>query len=80
MEMCRHGRSEVFSGKPVQVSVIQRNIPYGLGLNGWMVRGSNPCGGDIFCTRPDRPWGTPSLLYNGYPGLFRGGKAAGAWC
>jgi len=24
------------------------------------------CGGDIFCTRLDRPWGPPSLLYNGY--------------
>jgi hypothetical protein len=31
------------------------------------------------CTRPDRPWGPPSLLYNGYP-VFPVGKAAGAWC
>jgi len=23
-------------------------------------------GGEIFRTRPDRPWGQPSLLYNGY--------------
>jgi len=23
-------------------------------------------GGEIFCTCPDRPWGPPSLLYNGY--------------
>jgi hypothetical protein len=32
--------------------------------------------GEIFNTRPDRPRGPPSLLYNGYrvPG-----KAAGAW-
>jgi hypothetical protein len=28
--------------------------------------GSNPGGGKIFRTRPDRPWGPPSLLYNGY--------------
>jgi hypothetical protein len=28
---------------------------------------------------PDRPWGPPSLLYTGYR-VFRGGKAAGAWC
>jgi hypothetical protein len=28
--------------------------------------GSNPGGGEIFRTRPDRPWGPPSLLYNGY--------------
>jgi len=35
-------------------------------------------GGEIFRTRPDRPWGPPSLLYNGYR-VFSGGKAAGAW-
>jgi len=35
-------------------------------------------GGEIFLTRPDRPWGPPSLLYNGYR-VFPGGKAAGAW-
>ena len=29
---------------------------------GWTVRGSNPGGGEIFRTRPDRPWGPPSLL------------------
>ena len=34
--------------------------------------------GEIFRTRPDRPWGPPSLLYNGY-GVFPGSKAAGAW-
>ena len=36
-------------------------------------------GGEIFRTRPERPWGPPSLLYNGYR-VFPGGKAAGAWC
>ena len=30
-------------------------------------------GGEIFRTRPDRPWGTPSLLYNGYR-VFHGSK------
>jgi hypothetical protein len=35
--------------------------------------------GAIFRTRPDRPRGQPSLLYNGYR-VFPGGKAAGAWC
>jgi hypothetical protein len=29
-------------------------------------RGSNPSGGEIFRTCPDRPWGPPTLLYNGY--------------
>jgi len=35
--------------------------------------GSNPGGGEIFCTCPDRPWGPPSLLYNRYQ-VFPGGK------
>ena len=43
---------------------------------GWAVRGSNPGGGEIFRTRPDRPWGLPSLLYNGYR-VFPGGKWPG---
>jgi hypothetical protein len=30
-----------------------------------------------FTFRPDRFWGAPSRLYNGYQGLFLGGKAAG---
>ena len=45
---------------------------------GWTVRGSNPGGDEIFRTLPDRPWGPPSLLYNGYR-VFPGDKAAGAW-
>ena len=39
-----------------------------------MVRGSNPGGGEIFRTCPDRPWGPPSLLYNGYR-IFPGVKS-----
>jgi hypothetical protein len=39
---------------------------------GWTVRGSNPGGGgEILRTCPDRPWGPPSLLYDGcrvFPG------------
>ena len=34
--------------------------------------------GEIFRSRPDRPWGPPSLQYSGYC-VFPGGKAAGAW-
>ena len=45
---------------------------------GWTVRGSNPGGGKIFRTRPDRPWDPPSLLYNGnqvsLPGVKRSGR------
>ena len=40
---------------------------------GWTVRGSNPGGGEVFRTCPDRPWGPPSLLCNGYR-VFPGGK------
>jgi len=40
---------------------------------GLTVRGSNSGGGEIFRTCPDRPWGPPSLLYNGYR-VFPGGK------
>ena len=42
------------------------------------LRGSNPGGGEIFRTRSDRPWGPPSLLYNGYR-VFPGGKTDGSW-
>ena len=28
--------------------------------------------GEIFCTCPDRPWGPPSLLYDGYRVFPRG--------
>jgi hypothetical protein len=34
--------------------------------------------GEIFRTCPDRLWGPPTLLYNGYR-VFPGSKAAGAW-
>jgi hypothetical protein len=34
--------------------------------------------GETFRTRPDRPWGPPSLLYE-YR-VFPGVKSAGAWC
>ena len=33
-----------------------------------------PRWGEIFRMRPDRPWGAPSLLYNGYRVSFSGVK------
>ena len=44
---------------------------------GWAVRGSNPSGNEILRTRPDRPCGPPSLLYNGYRLTFPGVKRSG---
>ena len=42
------------------------------------LRNRIPDGSEIFHTRPDRPWGPPSLLYNGYrvffPGVQRPGR------
>ena len=53
---------------------------YELPATGWTVRGSNSGWGvgEIFHTRPERPSGPSSLLYDGYP-VFAGGKAAGLW-
>jgi hypothetical protein len=41
-------------------------------ITGWTVSESNPGGGEILRTRPERPWGPPSLLYNGYRVSFPG--------
>jgi hypothetical protein len=39
--------------------------------------GIESCGGEIFRTCPDRPWGPPSLLYNGYRVFPGDGKRPG---
>jgi len=39
---------------------------------GWMVWDSNPGGGKIFQTHPDRPQGPPSFLYKRYQVSFHG--------
>jgi hypothetical protein len=54
-------------------SVVGIATRYGLGGPGIGSRW-----GEIFHTCPDRPWGPPSLLYNGYR-VFPRGKAAEAW-
>jgi len=46
-------------------------IVTGYGLDGPGIE--SRWGGEIFRTRPDRPWGPPSLLYNGYR-VFPGSK------
>jgi hypothetical protein len=56
-------------------------IAGGYGLDDRGVRVRVPEGSRIFCSprRPDRLWGPPSLLYNGYRGSFLEDKTAGAW-
>jgi hypothetical protein len=49
-----------------------------LNIFGTSLTWSSLCGGEIFRTRPDRPWGPPGLLYNGYR-VFPGYKAFGSW-
>jgi hypothetical protein len=44
---------------------------------GWTFQGSNPGGSELLRTRPDWPWGPPSLLYDGYPVFFPGVKRPG---
>jgi hypothetical protein len=44
---------------------------------GLEVRRSNPGAGEIFRSRPDRPWSPPSLLYKGYRSAFPGVKRSG---
>jgi hypothetical protein len=40
-------------------------------------RGSNHGGREIFRTHPHRPWGSPSLLYNGYRVCYPGVRPPG---
>jgi hypothetical protein len=44
----------------------------------WTVRGSNPCDGETFPSRPHRPLGQSSFVHNGHP-IFSRSKVAGAW-
>jgi hypothetical protein len=66
-----HHHAEFVNVKPGGVGPVAQSV-YGL-ATGWTVRGSNSGGGEIFRTCPDRPWGPPSHLYNGYR-VFPGGR------
>jgi hypothetical protein len=39
---------------------------------GWAGRGSNPGGAEVFRTRPDQPWGQPSLSFSVVKRPWRG--------
>jgi hypothetical protein len=56
-------------------------IASGYGLDEWGIGIRVPVRSRIFSSpcRPDRSWGRPSLLYNGYRGLLPRVKAVGAW-
>jgi hypothetical protein len=67
VELCKYFPSmRMFCG---QGSVV--GLATGYGLDG---PGIESRWGEIFRTRPDRPWSPPSLLYNGYR-FFPGGKS-----
>jgi hypothetical protein len=70
---------EVLSQYRSRDSVVGITTGYGLDDRGIGVRVS--VGSTILSSprRPDRLWGPPNLLSNGYGGLFPRGKAAGAW-
>jgi len=55
--------------------VVDIKTRYGLNSLGIEYRS----GGEIFRTRPDRPWDSPSLLYNEYRIYFPALKKAGVW-
>jgi hypothetical protein len=61
-------------------SVVGITTDYGMDGEGVGVR--VPVWSKIFSTPrlPDRLWGPPNLLPNGYRGSFPGGKAAGTRC
>jgi hypothetical protein len=63
--------TEVIMGPDSSVGIASR---YGLDGPGIESR----WGGEIFRTHPDRSWGPPSLVYEGYRDC-PGGKTAGAW-
>jgi hypothetical protein len=68
---------DIFITKLSRESVVGTATGYGLDDRGVVVR--VPLGARIFSSpgRPDRLWGPPNLLTNGYGGSFHEGKAAG---
>ena len=62
---------------PIKIYRVLNSV-VGIAIRYGLVRASNPGRGEIFRTRPHRPWDPSSLPYNGYR-VFPGGKAVGPW-
>ena len=71
----RHNASAIASDNVLEwLECEPTSCTYGPGSSVGIATGYGPdgpgiesrCGGEIFRTCPDRPWGPPSLLYNGY--------------
>ena len=58
------GPLQACNGTSLPLHIVGR-VAYGYWLCNYRI-GSNPGGGEIFRTCPDRPCGPPSFLYNGY--------------
>ena len=63
----------ISTGASIKLWGRDSSVGIATGYGAQAVQGSNPGGGEIFRTCPDRPWGPPSLLYNGYR-VFPGDK------
>jgi hypothetical protein len=70
--MCKRKLFLLDSSPVGRDSSVGMAIRYGLGGLGIEFGG-----GEIFRTRPDQPWGPPSLLYNGYRVSLPGTKRPG---
>ena len=57
--------------KRLRADTVSR-VSVGVATDCWAVRDQIPVA-TRFLARPDRPWGPPNLLYNGYH-VFPGGK------
>jgi hypothetical protein len=81
---CNHELYKLFNEPNIITYIKSRDsavgIATGYGLEDRGVGVQVPVGSRIFSSprHPDRLWGPPSLLFNGYRGSFLGSKAAGA--
>jgi hypothetical protein len=64
-------------GRNIVVGTSTRCGLEGLGIKSRRGVGGRGVGSDIFRTRPDRPWGAPTLLHNGHRVSFPGVKRTG---